>query len=539
MREPFCQFKVVLVVLGMLLSQIKAFAHPLDISLAKIRLDANSLDGELFLNGFQLARLAQQYNLDPSQLSEESLKNLVTNYFYNHFDVRGENGGLELIIADFKNIRPEDFLATGIYIIFYTRLKTSDFPLVFYSDIFNEYASTQTTKLILLDHGGSPYGGGQPVLLTAKNNKFVFNIYRPDFSAYTLSFFDSDGDGISDITEGRFGLDPLHPDTDGDGFTDFEEFFMGWDPLNKELELEQSREKYELALANYINLYHRKPTEETFFLSLLEEAQFLEDQATQFSATVKQVMFFSNLNPEQGIEYKFLAELLQRLEVGLYRNFDLINFLILLCLIAGLGFLHALASGAGKGILLGFCLKDDREFKEVLFFSLAFSLSQLIASLGLGLLFLQATPSQKEALLSWAYLIQVGAGSVLILAALFLVIHSALKIRDKIVLGRKTFFESLSGAWLWGLVTGLAACPFLWAFLRMLINIQAFYAIPFVFLFFGLGMFAAILVSGVAVSITRYIFLDILPRLVLYSELISAVVILIFASLFFLSYVPF
>lgn len=442
--------KILLVGCGLCLSLAQALAHPLDISLVKIRLDASSLDGEVFLNGFQLARLAQQYNLDPSQLSEESLKNLLSNYFYNHFEIKGENGSLELTIADFKNIRPDDFLATGIYIIFYSRLKPSDFPLVFYSDIFNEYSSTQTTKLILTDHEGHLYGEGHAVLLTAKNNRFVFNIYRPDFSAYTLSFFDSDADGISDVTEVRFGLDPLKADTDEDGFTDFEEFFMGWDPLSPEAESERSREKFESALKNYVDRFKRKPTEETLFLSLQEEAQFLEEEASQLSASVRQVLFFSNLNPDQGLEYQLLADLLQRLEATLYLQFDLGSFLLLLVLVAGLGFLHALASGAGKGILVGFCLKDDREFKEVFFFSLAFSLSQLITSLGLALLFLQATQAHQEALHSSAYLIQIIAGCALILATIFLVIHSALKIRDKIVLGRKTFLDSLAGACLWG-----------------------------------------------------------------------------------------
>ena len=43
---------------------------------------------------------------------------------------------------------------------------------------------------------------------------------------------DSDGDGLSDDQEKRFGTDPLDPDTDGDGLTDRDEILRGTNPLD-------------------------------------------------------------------------------------------------------------------------------------------------------------------------------------------------------------------------------------------------------------------------------------------------------------------
>lgn len=45
------------------------------------------------------------------------------------------------------------------------------------------------------------------------------------------STVDSDGDGLGDVFETTFGLNPKNKDSDGDGFTDFEEVMNGYNPL--------------------------------------------------------------------------------------------------------------------------------------------------------------------------------------------------------------------------------------------------------------------------------------------------------------------
>jgi hypothetical protein len=45
---------------------------------------------------------------------------------------------------------------------------------------------------------------------------------------------DSDGDGLPDALELKFGTDPHNKDTDGDGFDDYSEIFNGWSPTTSQ-----------------------------------------------------------------------------------------------------------------------------------------------------------------------------------------------------------------------------------------------------------------------------------------------------------------
>ncbi len=45
---------------------------------------------------------------------------------------------------------------------------------------------------------------------------------------------DTDGDGLTDVTEIKLGTDPTKTDSDGDGIIDGEEVANGTDPLNKD-----------------------------------------------------------------------------------------------------------------------------------------------------------------------------------------------------------------------------------------------------------------------------------------------------------------
>lgn len=516
-----------------------AFAHPSNVTLMTIHIDGTSIDGELFLPGFQVARLAQQYNRDPSQLSQDALKQMLTDYFHFHVEIRGEGVEIPVSVIGFRNIDPAEFLAAGVSIIFFVELKAVYFPLTFASDVFCEFSSTQTNKIIFSDKARRAYPGSWPVMLTPQHKEFVFNIYRPDFSEFVPSFLDSDNDGVSDSTERRYGLDPVRPDTDGDGYADFEEIFMGWDPLDPASAPDQDPQKYRAAVTAFAELYRQKPTEESLFLSLPEEAALKEEAAVRVSATVRKALALHDIDPAAGPEHGYLQDLLRRMEAELFDRFDSGSFLFLLVLTAAFGFFHAGSSGAGKGILLGYCLKDDREIRHALFFPLAFTLSQLITVTILALIGFAFAPEVRDPLGSVGYGIQVGAGSALAALSVILIIHAARKIRARIVIGKKTFFDSVWGAVVFGLLSGLAFCPFLWGILRLLVEIDQATLAPFFLLAFGLGEFVCILLVGLATLVARHIFLDILPRLILYSELISACVMLIFSGFFFFTYVPF
>jgi hypothetical protein len=63
--------------------------------------------------------------------------------------------------------------------------------------------------------------------------------YAEDYLGTRYSVFDSDGDGVPDGVEARYGLDPLKPhvsglDTDGDGIPDYAEFKADSNPIKRD-----------------------------------------------------------------------------------------------------------------------------------------------------------------------------------------------------------------------------------------------------------------------------------------------------------------
>ncbi|RPJ08572.1 MAG: hypothetical protein EHM28_03915, partial [Spirochaetaceae bacterium] len=74
-----------------------AWAHPNDVatvSLAHYQTETahkHYLNGKVFINGYVIAQLAQQYNLDPAQLVEYQLRNTVWPYFDYHLGIEGKN----------------------------------------------------------------------------------------------------------------------------------------------------------------------------------------------------------------------------------------------------------------------------------------------------------------------------------------------------------------------------------------------------------------------------------------------------------------
>ena len=72
-----------------------------------------------------------------------------------------------------------------------------------------------------------------------------------------IVMIDSDGDGLPDDIEQRFGTDPYKTDTDGDGFDDLAEIKNGYDPLG-EGKLENEVASIEKAIIENKTLEHPK-----------------------------------------------------------------------------------------------------------------------------------------------------------------------------------------------------------------------------------------------------------------------------------------
>ncbi len=107
------------------------------------------------------------------------------------------------------------------------------------------------------------------------------------------------------------------------------------------------------------------------------------------------------------------------------------------------------------------------------------------------------------------------------------------------VVGEPSFFDRTGGAVLLGTVTGLGAAPFFWALVQMLMEIERVYLIPFFALAWGVGVFGCLALVALAVLMVRHIILDILPKLVIYAELVSSALMLVFSLFFFFIRIPF
>jgi hypothetical protein len=529
--------RTIVLIIAFLAAGPALFAHPKDVTYTTLNLAPEAINGEIFINGYQVARLAQQFNLDPSQLSQDALKNLIRAYFDDHFLITGKSGDLQKQVIDIKNADPSAFLSSGLSLIFYVKLQPNDYPVTFETNMFFEFFTTQTNKLALRDKLGRPYPGDRDALITTHLATFTFDPARPDFSRYDFDGFDSDGDGIADQYEALYGLDPFNPDSDGDGFSDFEEFFMGWDPFNTTLAEGQTHDAYREAIAAFAAQYRRKPTETSLLLSYNEETLLKEEGvasgAENESPTVAKMLKVQGLDARASAENGLLALILGRMEESLYQTFNFGNFLVLLGLAAGLGFFHAGASGPGKGLLAGYAAKDGREARPTLIFAAAVTGGQLGSVILEAILFRLIFTRLFRSLPLITYLIQAAAGVALAAIAVVLILAAVRRIRVGMVIGEKTFFDGTYGAVLLGGLTGLGAAPYFWSVFQFCAEIERAYLIPFFTIAYGAGLLVCLGLVALAVLVVRHVVPDILPKLTLYAELVSASLMLLFALFFF------
>jgi hypothetical protein len=88
------------------------------------------------------------------------------------------------------------------------------------------YTVSESKGLFGLGKANEQPGGGG--LRNAESLASAGNV----FDEYDAATRDSDGDGLTDLEEQKWGTDPFNKDTDGDGYTDKEEIDAGYDPLS-------------------------------------------------------------------------------------------------------------------------------------------------------------------------------------------------------------------------------------------------------------------------------------------------------------------
>ncbi|RPJ04072.1 MAG: hypothetical protein EHM28_14110, partial [Spirochaetaceae bacterium] len=454
-----------------------------------------------------------------------------------HFGIEGKNGLIYKKFIGFSTVNPVEFLSTGLYIQFTVEIQESEFPLSINSDMYVEFSTTPVIKLLFTDKNDKLIENAAVVLLTPKNPKFAFNPSSLDFSSYRLPPVDSDHDGLPDAFELLYDFNPLNRDSDGDNFSDFDELFMGWNPFSAELAENQSTASLQEALDMFAAEYRRKPTWKNAIHDFSEQIQF--KYTDEDSQTVLKTIEFHNLDEQLSSEQTLFKQFLASSEHDFYKTFDFGAFFNLLGFMLLLGFLHTGSSGPGKGILLAFMTKEDRDFKSGLTFCIAFAVTHLVVSIVVSILVhlvIQPMGIDSKLIL---YMIQLVAGAALFSLAAIFIFQSIRKLKEKIIVSKKTFFDQKAGTIMISAVTALGTSPYLLAIIDFFLDIEQPVLIPFFYIAFGIGIGTCLLLVALAIMGVRHILFDIFPRLIHYAELASSIFFLIFSLFFLFPVVPF
>jgi len=89
-------------------------------------------------------------------------------------------------------------------------------------------------------------------------------------------------------------------------------------------------------------------------------------------------------------------------------------------------------------------------------------------------------------------------------------------------------------AFLIGLLTGLAPCPFGWAILMMLLSLGKLDMVPVIIIAFGLGIFCFMLCMTVLILLFKKVARPLFARMDRVSGLVSGILLLLFSVLFFI-----
>lgn len=521
-------------------------AHPLDISFSTIQFDESYLYGTTYIHPYEISLLAEDNNLSINNITEKQLNIILIPYFNEHFKIYGKNGILSKDNISIQNTETYQLLSSGVYINFVIRINREIFPITFCVDLFIEYFSTQTNKIIIIDNSGQPLPGSNEVYLTAKVKEWSFDIYNPDFSAYDDDYTDTDNDGLTDHFEKLYGLDPFNSDTDKDGYSDFDEFSFGWDPFNSVPSPGQSQKALQNNPYNYSSITESASDAE--INTEPDESAPIDNNDIQPKQKEKPDSAASEVEPKNLIEEhsvtdknipdsSFLEKTLQQMEEVFTGDFNLGGIIVLFFSVFILGFLHAAMPGHGKGILIAYLAEKNKTIYHGFGFILTFTITHLIdvIILALGSSIFLSTVNTASA----AYILRVIGGTGLVIIAIYMIYKGIRILKGNRNINKQVSNKTRKGALLMGILTGLAPCPFGWAILMMLLSIGKLEMVPLIILFFGLGIFIFLLIMTILVIIIRRVTFDLFKKFEKYSMFVSGIFVLVFGILFFLPKVIF
>lgn len=207
------------------------FPHPLDISYTSLTPRKYGFYCESYIHPFELELLLNKHKISIGKASNKTIKKYLFPYFKKRFRVYQGGEKLSIIQLDFKEKNLSEILSQGIYLIYKIK-KRNDSPVYkFRVSLFLEFFKTQTNKFLLMSPEGK-HTDFPEVILTNIYREWTCDVRNPDFSEHKDNGKDSDGDGLTDHLEKRYGYNHKKKDSDGDGFDDLKEFWSGSDPMN-------------------------------------------------------------------------------------------------------------------------------------------------------------------------------------------------------------------------------------------------------------------------------------------------------------------
>jgi len=521
------------------------FSHPLDVSLTVLQIQPGGLRGTTYIHPYELTLLAKSHNLSLEESDTETLRQVVFNYFNEHFRIVGRRGLVAKTDPSFSNSKVYEILADGLYLNYWIPLPREQYPISFQVDLFVEYSNTQTNKVVFFNQEGELYPDSEEVIFTSKRHQWSFDLNRPDFSSEVDDLTDMDGDGLTDRFEVLYGLQISNPDTDADGYSDLIEITYGWDPFDANPSPGQSREVLEEPVFGEASVPREQKQESTVSSPVVSTTSPETDPASHLSVPPRDADY-SNLIKQYNVSDKaipnsrFLQRTMVRMASAATNKLDLGALLSLCFAVFALGFLHASLPGHGNAILASYLTVHNRKFRHALGFIGTFTLTHLmyVSILAVALTAFSASFSSARV----TQILKLVGGSGLLVISVYLIFRGVKNIRNPRRQHQHTHQDEQQpktrGAAVMGFLAGLVPCTYGWALLMMILSLGRFAMIPFVLLPFALGIFTFLVVLAAGIMILRYVVIDLFSRFQKYSYLVSGILLLIFSVVFFTPRMP-